>query len=206
MMTGYNDPGTTFATSVDAIVAAARRQHIRVVIWLTLRTAEVAYPRRDFTSTSYGFEDNNRILLQKSRQYLGRLQIANWAGHSADRSSWVASDGIHLTATGAAAVSRFIANQVDRVFAGAAITPPAPWDTLHLGSHGRKVTAAQRAVMRAGIGLAGGATGVYGRRTEAAVRTYQQRKGIPVTGTVTRRTARVMGIYRLPPRPPAIPP
>jgi hypothetical protein len=205
MMTGYNDPGMTFASSVDAIMTAARRQGIKVVIWLTMRTAEVVYPRRDFTSTSYGFDDNNRILLQMSRRYPGILQIANWAGHSADQPSWVASDGIHLTATGAAAVSTFIANQVDRVFAGAAITPPAPWQTLRRGSEGRKVAAAQRVLIRAGIRLPSGATGVYGRRTEAAVRTYQERKGIRVTGTVTRRTARVMGIYHLPPRPPALP-
>ncbi len=204
MMTGYNDPGTTFAGSVDAIMDAARRQGIRVVIWLTLRTAEVAYPWRDFKSTSLGFGDNNRILLQKSGPYLGRLQIADWAGHSADRPSWVASDGIHLTSTGALAVSTFIANKVDRVFAGAAITPPAPWATLRVGSRGRKVTAAQRAVISAGIPLRGGASGVYGRRTGAAVRTYQQRNGLRVTGTVTRSTARVMGIYRLPPRPPRI--
>jgi len=204
MMTGYNDPGKTFAGSVDAIMAAARRQHIKVVIWLTLRTAEVAYPRRGFKSTSDGFGDNNRILLQESRQYIGRLQIANWAGHSADRPAWVASDGIHLTSTGALAVSKFIARKVDRVFAGAAITPPAPWATLHVGSRGPKVTAAQRAVISAGIRLRGGASGVYGRRTETAVRTYQQHKGLLVTGTVTRQTARVMGIYRLPPRPPTI--
>ena len=205
MMTGYNDSGTTFAGSVDAIMAAARRQGIRAVIWLTLRTAEVAYPPRGFKSTSLGFGDNNRILLQKSRQYGGRLQIADWAGHSADRPSWVASDGIHLSSTGALALSTFIATKVDRVFAGAAITPPEPWATLRVGSQGRKVTAAQRAVIRAGIRLSGGANGVYGRRTEAAVHTYQGRKGnLRVTGTVTRRTARVMGIYRLPFEPPTI--
>ena len=66
------------------------------------------------------------------------------------------------------------------------------------------MTAAQRAVISAGIRLRGGASGVYGRRTETAVRTYQQHKGLLVTGTVTRHTARVMGIYRLPPRPPTI--
>jgi hypothetical protein len=200
MMTGYNDPGRTFATSVDAIMAEARSQRIKAVVWLTMRTAEVAYPGRDFHSTSLGFTDNNRILLQKVRPYRGRLQIADWAGHSAGRRRWV-TDGIHLTAVGAAALSRFIADQVGVVLSGVSITPPAPWSRLRLGSRGPKVVAAQRVLIDAGIPLPGGADGIYGPNTKAAVGVYQRRHGIPITGIVYRRTAVAMGIYRLPPSP-----
>jgi hypothetical protein len=200
MMTGYNDPGRTFAGSVDAIMAEARAQRIRAVIWLTMRTAAVAYPPRGFTSTSPGFDDNNRILLQKVRSYRGRLQIADWAGYSAGRRRWV-TDGIHLTAAGAAAVATYIADQVGVVLRGVSITPPAPWTRLRLGSRGPKVVAAQRVLIAARIRLPGGADGIYGPNTETAVAVYQQRHGLPITGTVTRRTALVMGIYRLPPAP-----
>jgi hypothetical protein len=200
MMTGYNDPGRTFAASVDAIMAEARAQRIRAVIWLTMRTADVSYPPRDFSSTSLGFGDNNRILLQKVRSYRGRLQIADWAGHSAGRRRWV-TDGVHLTATGAAAVASYITDQVGVVLSGVSITPPAPWTRLHLGSRGPKVVAAQRVLIAAHIRLPGGADGIYGPNTKRAVAVYQQRHGLRVTGIVYRRTALVMGIYRLPPAP-----
>ena len=200
MMTGYNDPGRTFATSVDAIMAEARSQRIRAVIWLTMRTAPVEYPRGGFTSTSLGFVDNNRILLQKVRPYHGRLQIADWAGDSAGRRRWV-TDGIHLTAEGARALSRFIAGQVGIVLSGLSTTPPTPWTRLRVGSRGPKVRAAQHVLLDAGIRLPGGADGIYGPNTEHAVGVYQRRHGIRVTGIVYRRTAVVMGIYRLPPPP-----
>jgi hypothetical protein len=200
MMTGYNDPGRTFAESVDAIMAETREQRVRAVIWLTLRTAAVSYPPRGFNSTSLGFDDNNRILLQKVRPYRGLLQIADWAGHSAGRRRWV-TDGIHLTSAGAAAVAAYIADQVGVVLRGVSITPPAPWTRLHIGSRGPKVVAAQRVLIDARIRLPGGADGIYGPNTKSAVEVYQARHGIPVTGIVYRRTARVMGIYRLPPRP-----
>lgn len=200
MMTGYNDPGRTFGASVDAIMAEARSQRIKAVIWLTMRRAPVEYPGRDFVSTSLGFNDNNRILLQKVGPYQGRLQIADWAGHSAGRRRWV-TDGIHLTAAGAAALSQFIAGQVGVVLSGVSITPPAPWAMLHLGSRGPRVAAAQRVLIRAGIPLPGGADGIYGPNTEHAVEVYQQRHNIPISGVVYRRTALAMGIYRLPPPP-----
>jgi Putative peptidoglycan binding domain len=193
-------PGRTFAASVDAIMAEARSQRIKAVIWLTMRRAEVAYPGRTFVSTSLGFNDNNRILLQKVRPYRGQLQIADWAGHSAGRKRWV-TDGIHLTAAGAAAVSQFLADQVGVVLSGVSITPPAPWTRLRVGSRGRLVVAAQRVLIDAGIRLPGGADGIYGPYTEAAVEVYQRRHGIPITGIVYRPTALVMGIYRLPPPP-----
>jgi hypothetical protein len=201
MMTGYNDPGRTFASSVDAIMAEARAQRIRAVIWLTMRRAPVEYPRRDFTSTSLGFNDNNRILLQKVRPYRGRLQIADWAGRSAGKRRWV-TDGIHLTSVGAAALSQFIADQVGVVLSGVSITPPAHWARLHLGSRGPRVLAAQRVLIAARIPLPGGADGIYGAYTRAAVLVYQKRHGIAVTGNVNRQTALLMGIYRLPPEPP----
>jgi hypothetical protein len=119
MMTGYNDPGRTVGASVDAIMAEARSQGIKAVIWLTMRRAEVAYPGRDFNSTSLGFDDN--------------------------------------------------ADQVGVVLSGVSITPPAPWTRLRLGSLGRRVAAAQRVLIDDRIPLPGGADGIYGPYTEAAV-------------------------------------
>jgi peptidoglycan hydrolase-like protein with peptidoglycan-binding domain len=198
LMTGYNDPGTGFAAAVDAIVAEARRQGLLHVIWLTMRTADVSYVSPTYRSDSYTFRDNNRILLQKAQQYGGYLQIADWATHSAARPTWVGSDGVHLTASGAVAVTTFIADMAAQVFAGATITPPPTavdgWVTLRRGDRGATVAAIQRALMAMGARLVGGADGIFGIYTERAVAGFQSRRGLAITGQVDGATARALGI------------
>ena len=53
---------------------------------------------------------------------------------------------------------------------------------------------AQRAVMNDGIYLRGGADGIYGPYTAAAVATYQSRRGLPASGAVDDATAAAMGL------------
>ncbi len=125
VMGGYDDAGSLFAAGVDAVMAEAAAQGIFRVIWLTLRTEDVAYVSPTYASTSATFRSDNRILLQKAAQYGGALQIADWASYSAAQRSWVGSDGIHLSVSGAAAAAAYIAGMADRVLDGATITPPA---------------------------------------------------------------------------------
>jgi peptidoglycan hydrolase-like protein with peptidoglycan-binding domain len=78
---------------------------------------------------------------------------------------------------------------------------------LHNGSRGEAVKAVQRALMRAGITVPGGADGVFGPATEAALKTYQQRKGLPQTGRLDRATAAALAQERAHrPSPPSRPP
>ena len=104
----------------------AIRQGIPRVMWLTFRTADVTYVGPTFNSDLHTFRDNNKLLLQKALKYGGRLQIANWARHSARHPEWVTSDGVHLTPAGTAAVTEFIADNVAKVLAGRTITPRRP--------------------------------------------------------------------------------
>ena len=200
LMGGYDDPGSGFATAVDAVMAEAARQGIPHVIWLTLRTADVSYVGPTFSSNTYTFRDNNRILLQKAQQYGGRLQIADWATYSASQSSWVVSDGIHLTASGANAVASYIAAQAARVLGGETITPAPgavpilPWATIRRGDRGASVVAVQQALIERGYALIGGADGVFGSATETLVRTFQKANGLTVTGVVDAATAARLGL------------
>ncbi len=123
MVTGYNDAGYRFDDGVDAIMAEAARQGIDKVMWLTMRTADVSYVAPTYSSNAYTFRDNNRILLQKSVQYGGRLQIADWATYSADQPSWFYSDGVHYRTEGALQSAAYIAREATRVAAGWNITP-----------------------------------------------------------------------------------
>jgi len=88
-------------------------------------------------------------------------------------------------------------------FTGPSTPPPPPpptpaptsgCATSAYGSRGTAVASAQRVVMAAGIYLRGGADGIYGSYTMAAVKVYQSRQGLPVTGAVDEATARAMGL------------
>jgi peptidoglycan hydrolase-like protein with peptidoglycan-binding domain len=61
---------------------------------------------------------------------------------------------------------------------------------------GETVEAVQDALVDAGVDVPGGADGVYGNDTMAAVAAYQRRDGdLQVTGAVDMATARALGVY-----------
>jgi peptidoglycan hydrolase-like protein with peptidoglycan-binding domain len=62
---------------------------------------------------------------------------------------------------------------------------------------GSRVVALQKALMAAGIPLAGGADGVFGSGTLGAVRAFQQAKGLVATGKVDQATATALGLAPL---------
>ncbi|MEJ7561255.1 MAG: peptidoglycan-binding protein [Ilumatobacteraceae bacterium] len=205
MMTGYNDPGWQFDDAVDAVVAEARRQGIDKVMWMSLRTADVSYVSPEYESDSYTFRDNNRILLQKAVQYRGYLQVSDWATHSANRSDWVTSDGVHMTYSGGFALMAFITNQLDRVTDGKTVTPPprsganATWTAVRRGDYGSRVVTVQRALINKGFEVVGGADGDFGAYTETAVKRFQRSRGLDDSGVVGPVTAEQLGIYEPPP-------
>lgn len=62
------------------------------------------------------------------------------------------------------------------------------------GESGPHVVAVQQAIMRNGFTLKGGATGVFDKRTRAALRTFQKVVGLKVTGVVDAATAKVLKV------------
>ncbi len=74
---------------------------------------------------------------------------------------------------------------------GSASSPsrPAPAGTVvQYGAQGSAVKRVQQLLIAAGIPVAGGADGIFGIRTRQAVRTFQQARGLPVTGAVDAAT------------------
>ncbi len=105
---GYND--SSIAGAVDEVIAEARRQGVPHVVWLTYRIAgRYADNYRSFNDT----------LWSKAAQY-PELRIADWAGRSAGRGEWVASDGLHLNGSGARAMAQLIGETLD------SLAPPPP--------------------------------------------------------------------------------
>jgi peptidoglycan hydrolase-like protein with peptidoglycan-binding domain len=74
---------------------------------------------------------------------------------------------------------------------GSASSPstPAPAGTVvQYGAQGAAVKRIQQMLIAAGIRVVGGADGIFGSNTRAAVRTFQQAKGLAVTGKVDAAT------------------
>ncbi len=75
-----------------------------------------------------------------------------------------------------------------------AATAPAPSGSLAQGARGVQVTAVQQALIRAGVPPAGGADGIFGAGTAAAVKAFQRAKGLTATGVVDAATSRALGL------------
>ncbi len=89
------------------------------------------------------------------------------------------------------------------VAAPAAAAPaPAAAGALAPGARGAAVSALQQALMNAGR-LTGRIDGIFGLRTWAAVKAFQQAKGISPSGTVDATTAAALGLGAAAPAAPA---
>lgn len=80
---------------------------------------------------------------------------------------------------------------------GSASTPstPAPaGSVLQYGSTGDAVRRVQRLLIQAGIRVVGGADGIFGLNTQRAVRTFQQSRGLAVTGQVDAATDAALAV------------
>jgi N-acetylmuramoyl-L-alanine amidase len=64
---------------------------------------------------------------------------------------------------------------------------------LRVGSEGDDVKALQKALLRKGINC-GAVDGIFGPKTAAAVKRYQEREGLAVDGIVGPNTMAAMGI------------
>jgi hypothetical protein len=64
--------------------------------------------------------------------------------------------------------------------------------TLAVGARGEEVRQLQQALLDAGIQFRGGADGVFGPATQAALRQFQEQNGLPTTGAVDSQTAAVL--------------
>lgn len=65
---------------------------------------------------------------------------------------------------------------------------------LARGATGAQVVRLQQALMKSGIAVVGGADGVFGAGTEAAVKRFQANKGLPQTGQADTATSTALGL------------
>ena len=112
IMAGYDEWWTSFPSSFDRVVDAARVQGARHIIWLSYREG-VGYVAPDGASANEAFVRNNQTLRSKvTLPQFADVVIADWFTYSADSIDWLTRDGIHLTPKGARAVAEYITRKV----------------------------------------------------------------------------------------------
>jgi len=109
VMTGYDDASITSA--IDQIMAEAAGQGVERVLWLNYRTGG-SYVRPVSTALRVTYAQSN-VELAAAAARRPDLQVLDWDGYSATQSTWFASDGIHLSPTGAFALAGFIKTALD---------------------------------------------------------------------------------------------
>ena len=98
----------------------------------------------------------------------------------------VVAMGLVMAPTGANASTGVVA-------ASSATAKTAPGQPA-FGDKGPHVVAVQTAIMRNGFTLKGGATGVFNKSTQRALKSFQKVVGIKVTGVVDTATAKVLKV------------
>jgi hypothetical protein len=95
---GYNDTAAGYGSGMRRIVSAARRQGARAVVWVTLRQA--GRYRSEYVRT-------NAVIRAEAARAPSRIIVADWNAYTAGKGFFV-GDGLHLTATGAMSLARFL--------------------------------------------------------------------------------------------------
>jgi len=102
---GYNNPGSNFATQIDAVMDALADRQVGRVAWVNLSERS---GRTDFVQA-------NQALAAATSRW-SNLSIIDWriasTGNERNRRRWFASDGIHLTFTGQAEMARFVRDKL----------------------------------------------------------------------------------------------
>ena len=91
---GYNEGPIGYGAGIDDVMRAALAQKATGVVWVTLRETRDLYR-----------QTNEAI--RRARRRWPQLEVADWNAFSAGK-PWFASDGLHLTPTGAVELATFL--------------------------------------------------------------------------------------------------
>lgn len=110
IMAGYDDASITGA--VDQIMTEAELQGVASVMWLTYRTGTgYVLPGGQPARTLY---ESHNAALQSAATRHPRLRLLDWNAYTATQpATWFSNDGIHLTASGAVGLARYITTALD---------------------------------------------------------------------------------------------
>jgi len=102
---GYDD--TSITNAIEQIMTEATNQGVARVYWMTYRID----PSRSYPYKAYYAKHN--LDLQNAKVRWPNLTVLDWNTYSAGQTSWITSDGIHLTPTGATAMANYLKGVLD---------------------------------------------------------------------------------------------
>jgi hypothetical protein len=91
---GYNESAQGYREGIDRVMRAALAQGARGVVWVTLRELRATYRWTN-------------IAIKTAAKRWPQLVVADWNAYSGGR-PWFGNDGLHLTSTGATALTAFL--------------------------------------------------------------------------------------------------
>jgi hypothetical protein len=100
---GYNDSPITYRSGMPLVLKAMRRRGVTHVLWLTLRAVNKQYV------------DINHAIYAARQKWKPLLTVLDWNHYSEGHSSWYASDGIHMSGTGAVAFASYLHRSLKRL-------------------------------------------------------------------------------------------
>lgn len=112
VMAGYDEWWTSFPSSFDAVVDAARSQGAEHIVWLTFREG-VGYTAPDGSTANEAFVKNNETLRTKvASGAVPDVMLADWFAYTTPPGDWLALDGIHITEPGAFGLADYLSRIV----------------------------------------------------------------------------------------------
>jgi hypothetical protein len=100
---GYNESAQGYREGIDRVMRAALAQGAAGVVWVTLKE----------TSDTYHWTN---VAIKAAARRWPQLVVADWNAFSAGK-PWFGSDGLHMSATGATELARFLRPYVFRAAA-----------------------------------------------------------------------------------------
>jgi hypothetical protein len=103
---GYNESSSGYGQGIDRVMRAALANGANGVVWVTLRES----------GQNSSLYRGTNLVIKKAAKRWPQLLVADWNAHSAGK-PWFGSDGLHMSATGATELARFLRPYVFRAAA-----------------------------------------------------------------------------------------
>ena len=107
---GYNDDPATYRRGLPIVLKALWQRGVQHVLWFTLHAVNRQYA------------DINRAIYAEAQKWRPTMTVLDWNHYSASHRSWYASDGIHMSGTGAVAFAIYLHRSLKKL----GLTGPKP--------------------------------------------------------------------------------
>ena len=199
---GYNDDPATFNSELQQMITALTIRGVPRMIFVNLSTR----------STTRNYSLANQALASAAATNPA-ITVLDWNGYVSQQPRWRLFDdeslccGVHLNRSGQVEYAMWLREQLDALRAqGLLPVTASPGGVmvglpLRMGHRGHMVKAVQNQinkVLKLRPKKQIRADGVYGKSTRLAVRTFQTRTGLPVTGIIDRATWEALGLSQRP--------